>query len=115
MGVPASLLVVLMLVLSVSACGNEGSEAKAPLGQQLIEAARSGDDSEVRSLLERGADIEARDSTGATALVAAAYGNHIEVARLLVGATSTSKTISLGEGERHTNVVRRLVAATVRA
>ncbi len=54
--------------------------------QELIEAARGGDEDEVRSLLEQGASVTARDPSGATALVAAAYGNHIEVARLLVDA-----------------------------
>ena len=70
----------------MSACGGEDSEATALLGQQLIEAARVGDAAEVRALLERDADVQARDANGATALVAAAYGNHIEAARLLVEA-----------------------------
>ena len=54
--------------------------------RELIEAARSGDADDVRALLERGAGIAARDGSGATALVAAAYGNHVEAARLLIGA-----------------------------
>lgn len=71
----------------MSACGGEDSEATALLGQQqLIEAARVGDAAEVRALLERDADVQAPDANGATALVAAAYGNHIEAARLLVEA-----------------------------
>ncbi len=40
----------------------------------------------MRALLEQGARVDAADSSGATALVAAAYGNHVEVARLLVEA-----------------------------
>jgi ankyrin repeat protein len=84
--VPTSLLVTLILVLSISACGGEESETTASTGQRLIEAARAGDVAEVRALLERDADVHARDANGATALVAAAYGNHFEVARLLVEA-----------------------------
>ena len=40
----------------------------------------------MRALLEQGARVDAADSSGATALVAAAYGNHVEVARLLIDA-----------------------------
>ena len=74
-----------LLALLLSACGGD-SEPTAELGPQLVEAARAGNAEQVRSLLERGADVEARDPTGATALVAAAYGNHLDVARLLVEA-----------------------------
>lgn len=56
------------------------------LDQQLIDVARVGESEAVRSLLERGASVHARDSTGATALVAAAYGNHVDVAELLIEA-----------------------------
>ncbi len=83
---PTSLLVALILVLFTSACGGEDAKATERLGRQLIEAARVGDAAEVRALLERDADVQARDANGATALVAAAYGNHIEAARLLVEA-----------------------------
>lgn len=48
------------------------------LDRQLIDAARAGESDTVRSLLGRGASVHARDSTEATALVAAAYGNHVE-------------------------------------
>jgi uncharacterized protein len=40
----------------------------------------------VRALLEQGAPVDARDDQGATALVRAAYGNHLDVAALLVQA-----------------------------
>jgi uncharacterized protein len=40
----------------------------------------------VRSLLERDADVDARDASGATALVAAAYSNQVDVARSLIEA-----------------------------
>ena len=61
------------------------SRPQASLDRELIATSRVGDAGKVRSLLDR-----ARASTpgegGATALVAAAYGNHVEVARLLVDA-----------------------------
>ena len=40
----------------------------------------------MRELLDRGVPVDARDDRGATALVRAAYGNHVEVADLLVSA-----------------------------
>jgi ankyrin repeat protein len=55
-------------------------------GQRLIEAARAGDDDRVEKLLDQHASIAARDSSGATALVAAAYGNHIGIAERLLEA-----------------------------
>ncbi|MGH3136479.1 MAG: ankyrin repeat domain-containing protein, partial [Gaiellaceae bacterium] len=38
------------------------------------------------SLLEQGANVDVRDANESTALVAAAYGNHVDVARALVEA-----------------------------
>jgi uncharacterized protein len=83
------LLPVLMLL---AGCGGDGGAGQGAgpggggLDGQLIEAARRGDGGEVRRLLGRGAGVTARDPEGATALVAAAYGNHLEAARALVDA-----------------------------
>lgn len=55
-------------------------------GQRLIKAARGGDLARVERLLDQHASIAARDSSGATALVAAAYGNHLDVAERLLAA-----------------------------
>ena len=45
-------------------------------GKQLVTASRAGDTERVERLLDRHASVAVRDRTGATALVAAAYGNH---------------------------------------
>ncbi len=79
------LLLTSTLACSLGSCGGD-SEPAADLGPQLLEAARAGDGTQVRALLGRGAEVESRDSTGATALVAATYGNYVDVARVLVGA-----------------------------
>ena len=55
-------------------------------GQRLIKAARAGDLDRVEKLLDQHASIAARDSSKATALVAAAYGNHLEIAERLLKA-----------------------------
>lgn len=56
------------------------------LDAQLITAAGSGDTETVERLLDEGASVHARDADGRTALVAAAYGNHLGAAEVLVRA-----------------------------
>ena len=77
------ILTCLVAVLAL-ACSNP-SGAKDPAAA-LRESAGRGDTPAVRALLEQGAPVEARDGQGATALVRAAYGNHLDVAALLVQA-----------------------------
>ena len=55
----------------------------------LIEAAGRGDVAAVRALLRQGASVAATDGRGRTALIAAAYGDHLEVGRLLIQAINT--------------------------
>lgn len=52
----------------------------------MIRAAGNGNATRVESLLARGASVRARDDSGATALVRAAYGNHRDVVALLIDA-----------------------------
>lgn len=52
----------------------------------LIEAARIGDLARVQQALAAGASVQATDGSGQTALIAAAYGNHLEVAAALIAA-----------------------------
>jgi ankyrin repeat protein len=52
---------------------------------QLIEAAR-GDTAAIERLLSEGASVSARDATGQTALIAAAWGNHLDAACALIAA-----------------------------
>ncbi len=77
-----------IVVLAAASCGGseDTSVADPALDRQLIGAARSGELETVRSLLEQGASVTATDEGGATAPVAAAYGNHVDVVRVLIGA-----------------------------
>jgi ankyrin repeat protein len=60
---------------------------RAPrMDDRLITAAGRGDLAAVRRAHVRGASVKARDGRGRTALVAAAYGNHLPVARFLIAA-----------------------------
>ena len=52
----------------------------------LHDAATRGDTSALRQLLDQGVPIDARDSTGRTALLAATHANQVEAARMLIAA-----------------------------
>ncbi len=56
----------------------------ADLGDNLIEAAKKGYAPIVRAFLVKGADVDARDRHGATALIWAAAGGDLDSVRLLI-------------------------------
>ena len=75
----------LALLAALAGCGEDG-KGQAGASARLIRAAEQGKAAEVNLLLGEGADVRARDGQGRTALTAAAYGNHVDVARALVRA-----------------------------
>ena len=77
------LLAVLALACSPDPASSSGVVEPA---SALREAAGRGDIPAVRALLEQGSPVDARDGQGATALIRAAYGHHLDVAALLVQA-----------------------------
>ncbi len=60
---------------------------------RLIEAARSGDSSRIRCLLEEGADPDEADANGTTALIMASSVGQLEAVKILLsaGADATKK------------------------
>ncbi|HEX8187713.1 MAG TPA: ankyrin repeat domain-containing protein [Pyrinomonadaceae bacterium] len=107
---------LLALALAPTAAAQEPKQA---LNEQLYEAARRGDAAEVRAVLDRGADVNAKFRYGATALFKAAERGHAEVVKLLIergadvnvkdtfyGATALSWALQKG----HTPVVRSILA-----
>lgn len=56
------------------------------MSEQLIEAIRSGDKNQVNTLLQQGADANARDIYGATALMVAAHAGNLELVDALLAA-----------------------------
>lgn len=94
------------------------------MSQELFAAARSGDATQVKSLLDAGADHAAADEAGETALMHAAHGGHLAVVQLLIAAgadvnakspqgwTALAKAAYNGETERgYVEVVEVLHAA----
>jgi ankyrin repeat protein len=71
-----------MMGHSVTAVGQSTS------GEDLLNAIanKDVDTAQIQALLSRGADLDARDETGRTALLIATHGNRIEIARTLIEA-----------------------------
>ena len=74
---------LLVLVATLGASAAAGASA---VDAQLIQAVKNGDATAVRALLGRGADVNARQGDGATALHWAAHLNDLETAGLLLRA-----------------------------
>jgi uncharacterized protein len=72
-----SLLIVLVLL-----CGTAYGE---PSRLTLIKAAGDGDLEMVKSLIAKGANVNAKDEDGETALMGAAEKGHLEIVKLLLG------------------------------
>lgn len=114
-----SVILLALFVLTAGAAAAAAQDAKQPLNEQLWEAARKGDPAEVRALLDKGADVNAKFRYGQTALFKAAERGHTEVAKLLIergvdvsvrdtfyGATALFWALDKG----HTGVVRAILS-----
>lgn len=113
----ATLVAALAMLLLLAACGGPGFEDRQKLGTALIEAAKKGQVDKVESLLEAGADVNARGQDRQTPLMAASLGGHPEVVQLLiekgadVNATREHRRTALMSAtfKGHAEVVRILV------
>ncbi|NYZ77213.1 ankyrin repeat domain-containing protein [Candidatus Micrarchaeota archaeon] len=95
--------------------------SKLQLNKELLEAAEKGDTGKVADLLKMGADPNAKDKYGVSALSYAAYERHVEITRLLLenGADPDSKSKleisplfgAVGEGylRKYSNYSREIV------
>ncbi|MDO8307436.1 MAG: ankyrin repeat domain-containing protein [Actinomycetota bacterium] len=78
-----------LVALSAVGMGTPGAGAATIAADRaLLSSAAAGSTSGVRDALRAGASVAATDSAGSTALILAAYGNHLAVARQLIGAGS---------------------------
>ncbi|WP_456290488.1 ankyrin repeat domain-containing protein [Paenibacillus sp. AK002] len=78
----------MLLILFLSACqpNSEKHEVKKDMDRQLIESAEQGNTEQVRQLLQSGANIDATDDQGRTAVMAATYRNHVDTVDALIQA-----------------------------
>ena len=92
--------------------------AKQALNDQLLAAARAGDATSVKALLDKGADVNAKFRYGTTALFKAAEKGHTEVVKLLLerGADANVKDTFYGAtamtwalSNKHVEAVRALL------
>ncbi|HEX8290599.1 MAG TPA: ankyrin repeat domain-containing protein [Pyrinomonadaceae bacterium] len=108
-----------LLALAFGLTAAAQADPKQALNEQLYEAARKGDAAEVKAVLDRGADVNAKFRYGATALFKAAERGHTEVVKLLIergadvgvkdtfyGATALFWAMDKG----HAGVVRAILA-----
>lgn len=110
------LAALLLVALALTAVAQDPKQA---LNEQLYEAARKGDVAEVKVVLDKGADVNAKFRYGATALFKAAERGHTEVVKLLIerGADVTVKDTFYGAtalywamDKGHAGVVRAILA-----
>ncbi|MBI3378678.1 MAG: ankyrin repeat domain-containing protein [Nitrospirae bacterium] len=76
-GVVLLISVIFILLVGMAMTGYADAEP-------LYDAAKNGDIVKVRDLLEKGADVNAKDSYGVTALMGAAYEGHTEIVKTLI-------------------------------
>ncbi len=69
-------LLLASCVLSLAQTGTDNSDSASDKTQQLLSAAKSGDIKSIRLLLDNGADINATNNAGGTALIYAADRVH---------------------------------------
>jgi hypothetical protein len=83
----------LVVIALISACATFAQDPKQKLNEQLWEAARKGDVALVTSLLDQGADVNAKFRYGTTALFKASERGHTDVVKVLLarGADATVK------------------------
>lgn len=79
------------------------SPVSADMGLQLIDAAQKGDIDNVKILLDKGADINAKDKEGRTALITAAMNGHPVTMKLLL---NRGAEINIKDKENKTALIR---------
>ncbi|MEB5451175.1 MULTISPECIES: ankyrin repeat domain-containing protein [Virgibacillus] len=85
---------LLVIVIFLVACQNSNdlssdeqqtnNKEEIALNQSLIEAAAKGNQEKVEQLLQNGANIDATNDQGTTAVLAATYNNEVETVKLLI-------------------------------
>ena len=112
-----SILIFVLTILLISSCTTTIQLIRySATTPRIIKTIESGDSDKVKRLIEEGADVNAKDNYGNTALMWASQHGYIEVAKLLIEAGAdvnlrgtTALMIALEEG--HTEIVELLKEA----
>jgi hypothetical protein len=111
-------LITLLCALLLAQLAAFAQDNKQQLNDQLYEAVRKGDAAEVKALLDKGADVNAKFRYGATALFKAAERGNTEVVKLLLerGADVTVKdtfyqatAMTWALDKKHIGVIRAIL------
>jgi ankyrin repeat protein len=94
-------------------------ETSDALAQALMRAALTGQAAAISALVDKGADVNAKDQSGRTALMEAAFGGHVETVQALIerGADVNAKdhsgwtALMEAASKGHTRMVRVLLDA----
>src|SRR5437588_6754931 len=84
MSSPCRFVPLVVITIGLAMCGTTRAGEAAGPGEDLLAAAGKGDAAAVKALLAKGADVNARNAYGATALSFAADKGHLEVVKLLL-------------------------------
>lgn len=112
--------ILLAILLVIAGCSRSTQTARNPQTDALLRAAREGNADTVKALLSSpGADVNATDERGSTALLEAARYGHDDVARALIAAGANIKArdhegktaLMLAVAGGHDDVVRVLKQA----
>lgn len=110
---------VMLAALLLASCSREQDRGpdKMQLNGALFSFVSRGDDTAVRDILKKGADVNARDDNGCTPIVRAASGGYLSTAKLLLESGADLNTpcnhgpnaLSLAAGNGQEAVVRWLI------
>ena len=111
-----SILTFIFTILLISSCA---TMARQQTTYVLRQSAREGDYAEVKRLIEVGADVNAQDDYGNTALMVALEMGYIEIAKLLIDAGAYvnaqdyygDTALMLASGGGHPEIVKLLIEA----
>lgn len=74
------------VLIAITALSLWATTGAAMPDREILDAARSGNTVAIGELIAKGAKVDARNDSGATALLVATHANHVEAARALIEA-----------------------------
>jgi ankyrin repeat protein len=112
-------VLVVALILILAGCGGKGED----LNGKLLAAVESGTLNEVTNLLEKGANVDARDDFDRTPLMMASLGGHTRITEVLIKAgadlDATAKygqtALQFAEERGNSDIVALLLGAGARS